>query len=210
MKSLIIYDWDDTLFPTTWFLKNISPNLNSTNKQILIYIQKQLKFLDTSIYKLLDKSLQHATVIIISNAKYRWLNKSLTYLSLTNQLIKKNILMISTIDKCYYENNYLSNKQLSLNNEQINNLKINVFNKDINIYVNKSKNIINIGDSIYEFNALKSLCFKYFYTKIFKNIKLIIEPSLEEILEEHQILLNNVCKIINYDNNLDLTFNKKI
>ena len=182
MKSLIIYDWDDTLFPTSWYLNNLN---------------MKLQLIDNSIYKLLYKSLQISNIIIVTNAHLNWIYKIINYMPMTQQLIKQNIPIISTI------NNY---SHIGLNN--IDKLKTIVYNNDIIEFINNCNNIISIGDSECEYKALVSLGNKFYNKKKLKNIKLISKPTLNELLDEHQILLKEINNINNYNNHCDLIFNK--
>lgn len=182
MKSLIIYDWDDTLFPTTWFLTNLNIKMS---------------IIDNSIYSLLYKSLRLGNVIIVTNAQSRWVYKIIDSLPITKQLIKQHIPIISAIDKYGYG---------GLNN--INKFKTIVYNNDINDFIKNCNNIVSIGDSDCEYNALISLGDKYYNKKKLKNIKLIPKPSLNELLDEHFLLIGNINRIISHGSHCDLIFNK--
>ena len=64
MNTLIIYDWDDTLFPTTFVL-----NKNQLD-------QKELLLLEEQNIKILEKSRQLGRTIIITNASTQWIYNS--------------------------------------------------------------------------------------------------------------------------------------
>ena len=68
MTTAIIFDWDDTLFPTTYYIKK---KINKQNKK---YYMHKFKALENSIICLLKKSLQYKNVYIVTNATMTWFN----------------------------------------------------------------------------------------------------------------------------------------
>ena len=74
VKYLVIFDWDDTLFPTSAFTSNGGTDL----------IVKDLLNLGKSVYKLLDEYIARfgaKNVFIVTNGKKSWVLNSLKLLS---------------------------------------------------------------------------------------------------------------------------------
>ena len=70
-KSLIILDWDNTLFPTTFVNTNkINLTTNSSKTKLLSVFAE----LDNLLYKLFQKILNLADLMIITNASLSWIN----------------------------------------------------------------------------------------------------------------------------------------
>ena len=70
-KSLIILDWDNTLFPTTFVNTNkINLTTNSSKTKLLSVFAE----LDNLLYKLFQKILNIADLMIITNASLSWIN----------------------------------------------------------------------------------------------------------------------------------------
>lgn len=194
METLIIYDWDDTLFPTTYILKY---NIDPTNK--LFFIK-----LDNILYLLLKSSLHNGRVVVVTNAESKWVYTTLESLPYTRRLIRYFIPIISARE--LYHNQYPGSSTL---------WKKLVFEKLLEIYYNNHqiiKNIISIGDSYNEFHALTNLY--NFRIKNLSNIKLkaikfIHDPSYEILLDELTVI-NNTINIISQTNSyLDLEFKLK-
>ena len=90
LKTLTIFDWDDTLYPTISFMMNNGINYND---------------LDHKIYSLLSVILDYSHIIIVSDAEKQWIIDCIKDLQYTKQLINekneliehhKNILSIKS------------------------------------------------------------------------------------------------------------------
>ena len=87
METLIIYDFDDTLFPSEAYVSHsISSNDNILFDEI-----------DTIIYTTLMKSLSIGQVIILSDGDSSWLKELLSHIPKSRELIKDNIPVVSTV-----------------------------------------------------------------------------------------------------------------
>lgn len=69
-NTLIIFDWDDTLFPTYWLIST-GINMRSLDdiRKYLVYFKE----LDTIVSKLLYEALRLGKVIIVTNASIDWI-----------------------------------------------------------------------------------------------------------------------------------------
>lgn len=192
MNSIIIYDWDDTLFPTSFIHSN-----NNINYSQLLLIENQN-------IKLLNKSRQFGTTIIITNASTEWIyESSKKYMNnLYKYIVYFNIPIYSAREYATERNiqNYLQWKEITFHNT-INNY----FRQNARI-----NNIISIGDAVYERKALlkygsyiNSIIYKHIYIK---TIKYIDNPNLINLYNEVTSLLNNLHYHINikHDLNIDM------
>src|SRR5206468_3898165 len=90
-STLIILDWDDTLFPTSW-LTNNQINLHDINSKTKY--SSYFKRLDTVLFNLLSRLSKFGKVIIITNALPVWIKLTSTVLPNTSKLLE-NIKIIS-------------------------------------------------------------------------------------------------------------------
>ena len=190
--TLIIVDWDDTLFPTSWSVKNnINLNDMEVRNRYLVYFSE----LDRILYKLLNKLLDYGDVSIVTNALPKWITISSDVLPNTKYLLKR-IKIISA--RQLYQPTH----------PQMMDWKKEVFKSEISAEVVKKEylNIISIGDAEYEYNALIELNKTNTNKKILKAVKLMGTPTHETLLDQLEVLTKaapNLC-LSNY--HLDLQF----
>jgi hypothetical protein len=188
--NVIIFDWDDTLFPTEYFKTRIDMLYN--HKLIPDEINLKLRTLASDIIKLITCAKLCGNVLIISNAKSEWL-------TLCFQVIPEIIPILNTINIISAQDNFihLSNDPAKWKEYAF---YYNIFHT-IKIYDNfiHNYNLISIGDSIHERDALK-ISAKYIKTynpnSIFtKTIKLLDKPTFEKVIIQLQILFHIFFKI---------------
>ena len=97
-NTVIVLDWDDTLFPTSWVINN-KIDLTDPNNRIIYY--KFFNKLDNILYDLLSNMLTCGKVIIITNAMIKWIELSSSVLSKTQDLLKKCFYLPSTVKKIF-------------------------------------------------------------------------------------------------------------
>lgn len=195
-KTLIILDWDDTLFPTTWVTGN---NMNLSNKDTRLNHQITFAELDNILYDFLSKCIKLGNVIIITNASYNWIVVSMSVLPNTTRLVSNNIKILSARDM--YQNVTIMNKwkQLAFEKEAME-----FFKGNLDLH-----NIISVGDADYEYYALIQF---YDWKKIkpkkrlLKTIKLLSIPSYYSLIDQILVLSTCIDKVCNKKKHIDLHF----
>ncbi len=189
-NNLVILDWDNTLFPTTWINEN---NIDLNNLDIK---KKYFLKLDNLISILFLEIIKYSDIMIITNALPEWItictNKVLPK---TKKILKQYNIKIISARKNY--------KKISNN---INDWKKFAFIDEINFEIN---NIISIGDDLYEYNALINLDSNN-NNKFLKSIKFIYKPTILNLYSQINILIYNIKKIIFTKNHLDLLYHVDI
>lgn len=195
-ETLIIFDWDDTLFPTGWLVQNninISDEL-AQNKYIILFTR-----LDILLNNLLNVTIKDGKIIIVTNAVHKWIDISLNMLPITKKMIDNNIEVISARE--LYQDKYP---------DQMGLWKKLVFQNYVNSHYNTQQlqNIISIGDAEYEFNALIDLYNdqSVINKRILKTIRFIKSPTYESLLDQITVLKNCIVQIIFNKNHMDLLF----
>lgn len=94
--TIFIFDWDDTLFPTTWSEANYKKKgdpWDPYQKEIF----SDLEYLDYQVWKILHNFSKKGDVYIISGSLSGWIDTCLKYLPRTRQFIyRKEIPTIHT------------------------------------------------------------------------------------------------------------------
>lgn len=193
--TLIILDWDDTLFPTTWINKN---NIEIMNKKYTeIIYQRFFKNLDIALEKLFRLLIKCGKVLIITNALLNWIDISSKIIPLTNNLLQNtNSIKIVSARGEYssQSSDPMEWKRLAFKKE------LEKINKNINI-----NNIISIGDAEYEYNALIKLYSDDIDNfRLLKAIKFIKYPNINQLIDQVNVLYNAISRICKEPSQLDL------
>ena len=192
-STLIILDWDDTLFPTSWVNKNNIEIMNINKNLYKKYFEK----IDLSILKMFKILVKYGNVIIITNALLNWIEISSRILPMTSNFMKnRNDIKIVSARGEYsgVTDNLIDWKKMAFQNELANITK----NKKIN-------NIISVGDAEYEYYALLNL-----YNgeqdnyRLLKSVKFLRYPNHHQIFEQIHILNNAIHNICTHTGHLDL------
>ena len=204
--NIIIIDWDDTLFPTTWVNNNKidMTNINSLNKYKLFFIE-----LDNNIYELLKNLDKSGDVYIVSNANINWIKSCLSVLNrTTDYIMSNNIRILSSRDM--YSDKLKDNIEWKVATFQdiISDILYKLSSK---IEPNSFLNIISIGDTTFEYQALISLdsFFKNNLINIkylLKNIRFIEKPDFDILIDQVQSTSKNIGPILNKLEFVDLSF----
>jgi hypothetical protein len=191
MPTLIIFDWDDTLFCTSAVLPN--PLLPLEIKDT--HTKMEVEELETYIYTLLTKALELGTVIIVTNGQEGWVELccSRIYKRIEPLLQQIKVVSARSLHEKEYPHNYFHWKCL-------------VF-KDIIDHPTTTTytNVISIGDSEYERFALN-------YTKILldygvvytKSIKLLDTPTIVNLQRQIIYLIHKIRHIVECDRDMDV------
>ena len=197
-NNLVLIDWDDTLFPTSWIVKNSIDLTNKTTQHKYITLFSKL---DNILYNFLNKSLKYANIVIITNAVKKWVELTLVMLPNTQKLMKTNVPIVSARDlyKPQYPHNMVEWKRKTFQS---------VCQKHFTD--KKFQNIISIGDAEYEFLATVELYDNLAHSnkKLLKTVRLFSDPSFDSLINQIQMLTKSIEQIIMCDRHLDLKFDK--
>ena len=203
-RTLIILDWDDTLFPTTWVTSNDINirNINNTQNSISSYFKQ----VDIELDRLLRLLLKCGHVAIITNAMLNWINISSNILPKTSEILsnesgKFDIEIISA--RGSYQ---------SISKEPMDWKKM-AFEEIIkNNKFRKVNNIISIGDAEYEYKALINLyedCKSAKNYKLLKSVKFVKYPTNHVLLDQIKVMNDASIQVCTTKKHLDLRFELK-
>lgn len=181
---IIIFDWDDTLYPTSNYPKKQS-------KKHIQSIQNQSKKLIQSIQNLINTAQSvSSNIYIISNADYYWIYKCLQTINLLKFMLSKYI-PIKSAKESYSD--IFPNKPIQW--------KTRMFHDILLKYImNQSNNLplifISIGDSLCEYIACESAVFEFnkYLPKdqwiTYYRIKLMDSPTKHQLINQLDWLQN--------------------
>jgi hypothetical protein len=205
MKTIIIFDWDDTLS----LLSKIQPYMDDVmeiNKEINIPLQlrQELNEIEDVVIKILHLSLEKGDVYIITNSIENWVLRCCEkfYPRILSLLSKIKIISANTVYKRYFPDDPCK-------------WKLYMFKKVINIDLRrlyKIKNIISFGDAEWDRDAILNNIQNVKSEKSFsfiKSVKLAEQPTFNEFIRELNLISNCLYMIINHDGDLDLELNFK-
>ena len=188
--NLIILDWGDTLFPTSWTTKNNFDFANDYNTNDIILTFSQL---DTVMSILLLKLTKNNRVIIVTNATKKWVMMSERIIPNSYKFIIGNIPIFSARDLYSSSTNIMPSDWKKC-----------VF-VDIMEKSNRSfKNILSVGDAEYEIDALSNLHKKYKIKG--KTLRFVKNPNYKQIIEQLEMLTKTIDKIMESKRLVDLSF----
>lgn len=179
-NTITIVDWDDTIFPTTWF------------QQQNYYLSNNIDKFDIKCSLLFCKFLRNGKVIIISYATRDWINYSLKFLPKLKNLIDSFSIKIIARDNVLNVFNADGWKKKTFKNEILQNQQY--------------TNIISIGDSDAEYSASIALNKIISGKHYIKTIRCIPMQSIDTMKAQIEILIEKMDDIYSSESHKDLIF----
>jgi len=198
-NTIIFLDWDDTLFPTNWTVKNNINLMNSTDFNSVEQYMTYYHELDRILIKLLLLLVKYGKIIIVTNAMPEWVKSSSLVLPQTCNILKKIKVISARASYQCHSQNMIDWKKLAFKNIIANEMK-----------KHKFINVISVGDAEYERHALISL--NGWNSEIAKNLKVvkfIKEPSHHVLMDQLETLYVAFPEIASKHGHMDLKFRPK-
>jgi hypothetical protein len=194
-NSIIIFDWDDTLLPTSFLTPG---GVFDENIKLPAIENDKLSKLEQTVLKLLTEAVEKGSVYIITNAGNGWVEYSANkfYPSIMPVLEKIKIISARGLyEKMYPGNSRQWKIEAFLNIQKHLNLKL-------------VTNIICVGDSLFEMEAGRILASKF--TEAFiKTIKFREAPKLDELLKQLKLVCIQFGTIYSSIKNLTIRVERK-
>lgn len=184
--TIIVFDWDDTLMATT----HVQPYVQRNSVPVLPQLAK-------SIMSLIELARQHGEIRIITNAGTGWLKFCIDKMLPGCEDFTRTIPIHSSRDTSISNNwPYHLWKTVSF----LENLK--------HLSAEKDSQILCFGDCHFDALASQNL-HKNFSNLTVKNIKLLDSPSLQQVLDQHEMIRKFLLSFLQYPKSASLTFNYK-
>ena len=183
-QSIIIFDWDDTLQPTTWLLrKGLLPgSVLSTG------VLEMFDELSGEIIKVLEYAKTFGRVVIITNSEKGWVSEC------AGAFMPKIVPVLKTIEAYSARNEKLPAEAW----------KKKAFKREMYKTYGRSdlqRNVVSIGDSLHERLALDSIKGPTTYAK---NILFLPTPEPRILIQELKSLLHFMTQIVLFRGDTDL------
>jgi len=191
--TILIFDWDDTLLPSTWLTEQglrLEYNTQFTREQ-----RGLLDKLSTRVAQTLTAAKQYGKVVLITNAEEGWIELSCSKYIPTLLPLLEDVKKLSA--RTTYEHTVESPfgwKYLAFESE---------IGSFCSLDPERRKNFISIGDSAHEREALIRVTETVPNCSI-KSLKFVERPNVEQLMKEHALIGGCFRHIVNHDGNLDL------
>ena len=194
-NSIIIFDWDDTLLPTTF----LTQGKNYIDNVILTEVDKEkISQLESLVSKLLNEAVNKGEVYIITNAGEGWVEYSAEkiYPSISDILSKVKIVSARGLyEKQFPYDSSQWKIQAFLNIQKFLNLKL-------------VTNILCLGDSLFEMEAGRILA-SQFNEAFIKTVKFREGPKLDELIKQLKLVVNQFDTIYSSAKSLTIRVEKR-
>jgi len=197
-ETILIFDWDDTLLPSTWVqAQGLSLDAGS---MLSDWQRGQLSDVATAAAETFRLAKQLGTVVLVTNAERGWVELSCQKFlpSLYPFLESVNVLSARTT---------YGNAGLSSPSEW----KLQAFEKEIQrIYgpvvpshLESRKNVLSFGDSMHEREALFRATADLPNCRC-KSLKFVEQPEIGQLCMQHSLVSHNFDHVVHHNGNLDL------
>jgi len=194
-ENLVIFDWDDTLFPTTWLRKQ---GLLEEDCVITPEQDAQLDALADLVAVTLETAKRRGGVAIVTNGEQGWVEMSCEAIMPSLQPHLAGVRIISARSRHEKPGLFEPTMWKCLAFEE---LAGEFYGSPGQPGAALRRNIASIGDSEYEMQALKWIaagteCHA-------KCLKLVQQPCLEQLMEQHEQLAGLVDDVVDHHGSLD-------
>lgn len=196
--TILIFDWDDTVLPSTWIQRQgltVDRNCKLSDWQ-----QDRLAAVAEHAADTLEAAKELGTVVLVTNAQEGWIELScLTFMpSLIPHL--EDVKLMSA--RSAFESSDLDNPR---------DWKLCAFNAELEDFFGASaitqqsrrKNVLSFGDGSHEREALLQV------TEVLPNcrckvLKFVDKPDIDQICRQHSLMTRCLDRIVHHDGDLDL------
>lgn len=215
-QKIVILDWDDTLLPTWYITDVICPCLGKKAAEVVLDEDSPfwvpLVAHAEAVSEVLVKAAEVASVAIVTLAQRPWVETS-SNIYLPGSDI--NALLESLNIKVYYAREHVCAREVRQGKQEEGCdlfviAKRNAMKKCIKHLcerreANIRRNIISIGDSPTERDAVKEVTWSSDQDILCKTLKLMNDPSVEHLTNELQVMSAYIHKLVLHGEDFDIS-----
>jgi hypothetical protein len=197
-ETFFIFDWDDTILPSAWVQSqglrlDEDSKLNDSQRQ-------QLNEVADITMETMRIAKQHGTVVLVTNAERGWIELSCQKFMPTLSPCLESVKVLSA--RTTYETPTRSSPL---------DWKLHAFESEIRRVFGEAavnepsrrKNILSLGDSMHEREALLRATASLPNCRS-KSLKFVERPDISQICKQHSLITGCFERIVHHDGNLDL------
>jgi hypothetical protein len=212
-QTIIIFDWDDTLCPSSWMRKHAQFDAQGHLKARLDNnTRHELQMLADQVNPLLEVANQLGKVILVTNAKKPWVDTSCrNFLPSCKNAIKPLPVFYALELLKDLDHQKLDKEGACLLTETKARAMKAAVTDFYSRYPNQSwKNIISIGDAFFEHDAIRQVTRDHSAESGVakkcrtKTVKLLEGPSIAGVMVQLSIIESWLAKIVQLDNDVDI------
>ncbi|CAD7957696.1 unnamed protein product [Amoebophrya sp. A25] len=193
--TLFIFDWDDTILPTTWLaLNDLRVDMQG---EIPVNLKNQLDDYAPWAMRTLEEAKKYGKVLIVTNAEDGWIELTI------KKFFPSWEKLIDTIPYHSARSTW-EPTGCSLPVEW----KVRSFDHEIRTYYEQRgdggrRNIIGLGDSTSDREAMLHVTGSKINT-VGKSLKFMERPNLEHLQKQHHLIASSIRQIALHEKSLDL------
>ena len=202
-RKLILIDWDDTLNPSSWCMRNGILTVRPPRRDEV----NALSTLATKVLRTLNDCMELGHVVIVTNAEAGWVELSARFLMPEVHKKLKQIPVISA--RSNFQKNYRDSPTT---------WKSLAFSQVIAEWVEKIENrmdthsfsvpfqVVSIGDSSHERKALFRVHSQHRVKFSPKSVKLIERPTISDLERQHEAIHMHLGSLLRENSGRDLRY----
>jgi hypothetical protein len=209
-QTIIIFDWDDTLCPSSWLRKYQFDQRGNMKAGVDSQSRKKLAALADEVNQLLDLAQSIGEVILVTNAKTPWVAASCQTFLPSCQAKLQNTQVFYALEIMQKMENDKRDFDTVLTDAKAQAMKAAVTDF-YSRYPNQSwKNIISIGDAFFEHDAIRQVsrerpqkddAAKKCRTK---TVKLLDGPTISGMIMQLSLVRSWLMKIVEMDEDVNI------
>jgi len=193
-STLTIFDWDDTLFPTSWMVQQrlLSAGITPSSEQEI-----QLQRVADCTRNALQTALAVGKVVIVTNAVHGWAETSCA------RFMPSVVSLLNTVEIVSAQSKYDGFAHTPSEWKEL------AFAHEVGTFCRSTgdgqqqHNILSVGDAMYEVEALKAVT-KGMSNGYGKSVKLMERPTIQQLIEQHELLSLSFLDIVDHVGDLDV------
>jgi len=194
-ETLIVFDWDDTLLPTSWLEKQ--GLLRSGRVTMSKEAQSALQLLADRAIEVLQEAMKYGRVVIITNAAEGWVQESCHHFLPAVEAFLSYIPVVSARSAYEPAGIHSPTEWKSL-----------AFQREVGAFCEglaegQHGNIVSVGDSVHEHLALIGAAGGH-KGCLSKSLGLAERPSIQQLTEELELVAGSFEEVALFDSDLDV------